>query len=335
MFDFFKNKSEAEKTKEKLVSEKNNKALVFILVMALLGVVSIFIYTFQIIVCAKANHTISSFYSASSVLLLMAGAAFAIGSLLGFLFGIPRSVSEATKDTEHSNKNYVGNDNLLQVSDWLTKIIVGVGLTQLYSIPRILKQYSEYLSDNSNIKNVPLVMFLVVYFAVFAFLFGYLWTRLYFIKLLNNSDQDINSEEFQNVKKEVNLFQDYLSAGVQNKGDMSEDPQKGKWGGTTVTNGKIITARVSESKISKDYFNINLEVKSTDDKKTLTGDVTFYLHPTFRNQNPTVAAVNGVATLNLLAWGAFTVGVSCDNGDTKLEIDLSEINDAPTLFKSR
>jgi hypothetical protein len=39
--------------------------------------------------------------------------------------------------------------------------------------------------------------------------------------------------------------------------------------------------------------------------------------------------------LKLTAWGAFTVGVLADEGRTKLELDLSELEDAPEDFRSR
>src|SRR5690242_16782606 len=47
---------------------------------------------------------------------LGAGAFFAVGMSAGFIFGIPRG-----------SHKYV-NSNLEQISDWLTKILVGVGL---------------------------------------------------------------------------------------------------------------------------------------------------------------------------------------------------------------
>src|SRR5579864_3778310 len=61
---------------------------------------------------------------------LFAGGAFFIGALLGFLFGIPRTLQgeAANKETESDNKNnisYKVNTNLEQISDWLTKVLVG------------------------------------------------------------------------------------------------------------------------------------------------------------------------------------------------------------------
>jgi len=42
-----------------------------------------------------------------------------------------------------------------------------------------------------------------------------------------------------------------------------------------------------------------------------------------------------VATLEVSAWGAFTVGVCADNGSTLLELDLSDVPDAPARFAER
>jgi hypothetical protein len=70
-------------------------------------------------------------------------------------------------------------------------------------------------------------------------------------------------------------------------------------------------------------------------KKPLTGVVTFHLHPTFKKTVAPVLAKENKAELELVAWGAFTVGVSCDDGGTELELDLATIPDAPATFRTR
>ncbi|GGU72928.1 hypothetical protein GCM10010260_00730 [Streptomyces filipinensis] len=60
------------------------------------------------------------------------------GALLGFLFGIPRSLRgrPQVSDNEANSPDaggYRSSTNPEEVSDWLTKIIVGVGLIQLGS----------------------------------------------------------------------------------------------------------------------------------------------------------------------------------------------------------
>ena len=206
MWKFWKifSKTDKERVQEKdtdtLVDEKENKALGFIFLLAMLGVCGILIYVYQDFVCAKLTHKISYAYSMCATLFFVSGGIFCFGSSIGFLFGIPRSAS--SDDTSKSNTHYIGNDNLLQISDWLTKIIIGVGLTQLYQIPSTLKRLAQYIIENTKIGNEALLLFVIIYFACIGFLFGYLWTRLYFIKMLSDSDNDVDND---NVKKIVEV----------------------------------------------------------------------------------------------------------------------------------
>jgi Putative Ig domain len=62
--------------------------------------------------------------------LLTALAAFLAGCLTGFLFGIPRVVSSGQARLGTSS-DYSPSSNLAEVSDWLTKLLLGAGLVQL------------------------------------------------------------------------------------------------------------------------------------------------------------------------------------------------------------
>jgi hypothetical protein len=68
-------------------------------------------------------------WGAFGTALAIAAASGLVGGLLGFLFGIPRTVQGTGAST--SGPQYDANTNLEQVSDWLTKILVGVGLVQI------------------------------------------------------------------------------------------------------------------------------------------------------------------------------------------------------------
>jgi hypothetical protein len=73
---------------------------------------------------------------------IVAVAAACVGGLLGFLFGIPKLLqgplpaSEKTGETGAANiapmpRRFLGtNTSLEEISDWLTKIIIGLGLVQ-------------------------------------------------------------------------------------------------------------------------------------------------------------------------------------------------------------
>jgi hypothetical protein len=76
--------------------------------------------------------------------LLVAGAAALAGGVIGFLFGIPRTVPGASAPGA-TGTQYQGNTNLEQISDWLTKILVGIGLVQIGHAPAALGRLAAQL----------------------------------------------------------------------------------------------------------------------------------------------------------------------------------------------
>ena len=58
-----------------------------------------------------------------SLLWFASGAAFFGGTIAGFLFGVPKSLSVPGIATSEGVSRYKPNTNLEEVSDWLTKII--------------------------------------------------------------------------------------------------------------------------------------------------------------------------------------------------------------------
>lgn len=112
----------------------------------------------------------------------------------------------------------------------------------------------------------------------------------------------------------------------------ANDPWRGQFGGSAVAGGYRLSAEVKRSNVPN-FFSIKLLVSRVGEATAREAE--FFLHPTF--PNPRVERkMNkfGNATLSLLAWGAFTVGVRLDNG-VELELDLSEVQDAPEVFRNR
>lgn len=108
-------------------------------------------------------------------------AALVSGGLLGFVFGIPRTnTSESPSPPGGQVRLVRQNTNLEQISDWLTKILVGVTLTQLPSIGaaagRLIDSLARALGDASYSPAVAGAI--LVYFSVFGFLAGWLLTSL-------------------------------------------------------------------------------------------------------------------------------------------------------------
>jgi tetratricopeptide (TPR) repeat protein len=112
-------------------------------------------------------------------LALLGGAALVLGTLVGFLFGIPRTLQGDVADK--TKRTYQVNTNLEQISDWLTKIIVGLTLVNLREIPGQIMTMNEYFAPalGGGRSAEALAGGAAVYFSVTGFFWGYLGTRLY------------------------------------------------------------------------------------------------------------------------------------------------------------
>lgn len=199
-------------------------------------------------------------------------------------------------------------------------------------------------------------LFLILYFLALGFLTGYLITKLWLPYVMLRSslammylqmDADEDQARKEGARQALRLFgltgsdnppikgDAGRSAGSESATGSTDDPNKGKFGGKAEAGGLKLSATVTKlDDIDDDYFRVILKV-ITDGKRVLTQPVTFHLHPTFKPADVKVAPVNNEAHLSRAAWGAFTVGVTVDGEDTKLELDLAELPGIPDLFKSR
>lgn len=154
--------------------------------------------------------SLAQYFSVFTTSLLFAAAFLAVGSLAGFLFGIPYTNKEDAGQPEEPEsgiveeqkalaagrtfKPYRPNTNLEQISDWLTKILVGVGLVQLAQLPGALQAFNVYVSPalggwkSSGYFGVAIL----IYFLVLGFLLLFLWTRVNLPLLYAQSDVDQN-----------------------------------------------------------------------------------------------------------------------------------------------
>lgn len=121
---------------------------------------------------------------------LIAGlAALVGGALLGFLFGIPRTpprsqTNGGAADGAPESQNrpvYEPSNNLEQVSDWLTKILVGAGLVQLEEMRDFLNEIGAHVGTAVGGAATGVVTQLtLLVFGILGFLGGFLWTRVYY-----------------------------------------------------------------------------------------------------------------------------------------------------------
>jgi hypothetical protein len=124
------------------------------------------------------------------------GAAFFIGTIAGFLFGVPRANVESIKPNDSTVPTtqlpqglagvhvsaYRDNTNLEEVSDWLTKIIIGIGLAEFNPIIDFLSRVGNNVGNavdptHSYGGDVIALGSIVVGFAT-GFLYYYVWARM-------------------------------------------------------------------------------------------------------------------------------------------------------------
>ena len=80
------------------------------------------------------------------------------------------------------------NTNLDDVSDWLTKIVVGVGLVELRKIPDLLFRLASMIAGELGANQVPFIISVLVYFTTVGFLSGYLTTRMFVQRAFRMAD---------------------------------------------------------------------------------------------------------------------------------------------------
>lgn len=125
---------------------------------------------------------------------LLVGCAVATaGAALGFLFGVPR-VLAAQPDPyapPSASPAYLANTNLEQVSDWLTKLLIGAGLTQLGNLASWFRQLCVLLAPAFGARPDSAVFAgaLVGEFVVLGFIGGWLATRLLLAPALSEADR--------------------------------------------------------------------------------------------------------------------------------------------------
>lgn len=119
------------------------------------------------------------------------------GFLFGFIFGIPKVIAATTSATNPAlndpaqipSPKLKVNTNLEDISDWLTKVLVGATLTQIVRVPSAIARAAEFMSFNDATKPISFNAALLVYYSALGFLSGYILTRMFFARAFALADQ--------------------------------------------------------------------------------------------------------------------------------------------------
>jgi CheY-like chemotaxis protein len=138
------------------------------------------------------------------------------GMLLGFLFAIPRILPAGAiiaparpvngkRETDPASNGILSqanhspseiNSNLVEVSDWLTKIIVGVGLVELKHLPTAARGVADYIAPSLGLEPqmaAPVAGGIMLFYSVLGFLIGYLLTRIYLAVIIKWADNQVKN----------------------------------------------------------------------------------------------------------------------------------------------
>ncbi len=309
-------------------------------------------------------------------------AAWLGGCLLGLLFGLPSVIEIKVTDTRPASEagsapvsslGYRESTNLEQVADWVTKILIGLTLTQYVWLQQAFERafaMASSLMTNGVITAATPAAIIAIGFAINGFLISYLMMRRYFItemvagrgaahtkeskaqaaiRAATNAglfqQVSVTSQPAQQVNDARSMAQTAatlapgdssnvakdIAAQVAKKVDYPDDPWRGKFGDTNVVGDCSLTADIAPLAGQEQFYTVKLNLTSNNPAARSGQSATFYLHPTFGPEPKKVAfGPEGVASLDLIAYGAFTVGVLLEDG-VKLELNLATLADKPEL----
>ena len=331
-------------------------------------------------------------------------ASFISSFFTGTLFGMP-------KRNNNKESDYSLNNSLVEISEWLTKIIVGLGLVNLKEIPGYLTSLGEYVRASSKYDGQLLNIYsigIVIYFGFLGLYIGYNYMRLVLSNKYKYADDNLIRKELEMANEKINKVKEKIQEKdlqiIQTQGLVQEkeqltktlltkvnendpsmantnieaaineiisqtkikkqseniksdvdkmideaklklhkglilnhdDPQKGQWKSNAINNERELKAKYHEE--TQGLYKIDLEVVSTNEKTNPLKDgeyVLFALHNTFGNPPFKLVKVdNQSAKLSFYCYGSFTIGAFADNGTTELELDLAELPNVSSYFKS-
>ncbi len=160
--------------------------------------------------------TMITTWAAAGIAFVLGIALASTGFVIGLLFSMPRALAVASDIYDGtvvkseiagpksslmkpSRPIYSVNTNLEQVSDWLTKIIVGVGLFEAQHLSKVIRELAITLGHEFH-KAQPsldaesatgIAEGMIIAFPLLGFLIGFFSVRLYISRALYAADADV------------------------------------------------------------------------------------------------------------------------------------------------
>jgi hypothetical protein len=137
-------------------------------------------------------------FSAFAVGLLTAAAALMAGGLLGFLFGLPRSV--ASGGGRRLEGWFRSSTSLEEIADWLTKILVGLGLVELGKLVHLISRLVDFIGPSlgpasASDSRGAVALGILGLFSISGFLLFYLATRLLLAPAFAHAEEQLRTQQ--------------------------------------------------------------------------------------------------------------------------------------------
>jgi hypothetical protein len=158
---------------------KNLLLLVIIGILAIITMATRYDYWGQGIVAKAIGYGI-----------LVAGFSFIFGVLFGYLFGL--HPTDNSQKSPGQSLNAAPATNLVEIADWLTKVILGAGLVQLARLRELIWEFANKMAlgvvlAGNQVNQAPpmvvespnpaIVLAIMGFFSACGLLYGYLWTQ--------------------------------------------------------------------------------------------------------------------------------------------------------------
>jgi hypothetical protein len=130
-------------------------------------------------------------WSVAAAGFLIAAGAFAAGGMLGFLFAVPHVVAPTTSTT--GEEVLRSSSNLEEIADWLTKILVGLGLVELGKIIASGSDFVGFLKPafGDGERGGAVALADITFFAVTGFIALYYITRVFVAVALKHTEDNL------------------------------------------------------------------------------------------------------------------------------------------------
>lgn len=160
----------------------------------LVSFVSIFLFAW------RSEHWFTIIASA----IIVSVASFLTGSLLGFIFGFPH------------NENEQQNQSFKDISDWLTKIIIGLGLVELKTLYRLFNINIVALSNSLELGVDLSLLFgaLIITYSITGFLLSYCVTITEIFKRIVRSNKEVDDLRVRKILKAVPGIKDDVKVSL-------------------------------------------------------------------------------------------------------------------------